>query len=162
MKRKVITSIVLGFLLPGILMAQGFQRGKKGFGKMPRNQQELQSILDDEQAEQWSEIKLKFQKERNELRTKLQNARLDLKHLMGSSRLPDEKEVDKLSGNVAEYSSQLHQLGTEQQLAFRGILSDEQWAEIQEMKKGTKKMRRGRATLNRMRHQCLRRQQRMR
>jgi Spy/CpxP family protein refolding chaperone len=159
MKGKVITALTVGLILPGLLLAGNLKQDRRMAGKRARLQQPILSILDEGQAEEWSKLRLTFEKQRNEISAKLKNSRLELQHLMKSSRLPDEKEVGKLQNDVLQYSNQLQRLRIEQQLALRNILTDEQWAELKDMKK----RQRSRPMLNRMRdhrsrhHQIMRR-----
>lgn len=132
MRRLLFIFLMVIFVLPSLLFAQNRQFQQK---QNRQKQNPKISILDETQRKEWQSIRIEFQKQKNVLKAKLQNARLDLWQLMNEKRIPDENDVNKKLDEIAKYTKEHQQLSYEKQIEFRKLISDDQWQQIQELKK---------------------------
>ena len=148
MKRKGLLLALVLLLAPAMLMAQpGPMHGKKMMhGAKMMIGEKIRSILTDEQAKKWDDIRIRYAKERNELKAKLKNARLDLHQILSAQRVPDEKKLYAKLDEIQRLENQLKRNRIAQQIEFRKLITDEQWDKLKEMKKkGMKRMMEHRA-----------------
>jgi len=143
MKRNSLWIAAALLLVPALLLAQpGPMHGKKmPAGAKMMLGEKIRSILNEDQLKKWEALRVDFQKKRNELQAKLKNARLDLRQLMKSKRVPDEKKVYAKLDEIQKLNAQLKRMAIAQQLEFRKLITDEQWQKLKELKrKGMAKM----------------------
>jgi Spy/CpxP family protein refolding chaperone len=145
MRKVAVFSFMMIFIGVSVALAQQGSMRERLFARWMAGER-IQDILNEDQIRKWDEIRIKFQKERNELRARLRNARLDLQQLLKNQRVPNEKEVYKKLSEITRLTEQLRKNQLAQQIEFRKLLTDEQWQEIQKMKFQAKK------GLMRMRH----------
>ena len=141
MRRLFLLFLMLSFIMPAFLFAQNRQSQQKRNSRN-LNQNPEMSVLDEDQKKEWQKIRIDFQKQKNDLKAKLKNARLDLKQLMNDQRVPDENAVNNKLDEIAGYSLEQQKLSHHQQIKFRKLINDEQWQQIQEFKKKRVAMKR--------------------
>ncbi len=158
MKAKGILVVALALLVPALLMAQPKHHPEKPHhGKMMMGK-EILSILNEDQLAKWQDIRIQYEKQRNELQAKLKNARLDLQQILHSQRVPDERKLNQKLDEIAKYSDQLKRSRIAQQIEFRKLLTDEQWEKIKELKKKQMHKMPGECCGEQMRHKMQKKQ----
>jgi len=118
--------------------------GQNGFTfwKMEKIVEKL--AITPDQIEQLDGIEYKFQTDSVEPEARLKKARLELDHLLSQASYSDE-EAGRLVDEITAGSTARIKLVLEKQIAVRGVLSPDQWSQLDQMRESRmrKMMRKG-------------------
>lgn len=140
--------VLIGLVSPAIAQPGGSRRGggMRGGGHHGFTFWRVEKIVEKlaitpDQIRQLEDIEYKFQMESIDLEARRNKARLEMDHLLSQDTYSDRK-ITGLVDEIAAGSSEKIKLGLNKQIAIRGILTPEQWSQLEQRRESrSRKMR---------------------